>query len=140
MGCYHLMTSKPKVFRERFQKQNPSWPKKDLVREVKKYVAPWQGKYASGHFTGGAVDLRLWQNGRKVAMRSNHLTYQENALSFQPKLPKYLQQNRRLMFSALKKYGFANNSLEWWHWSHGDVYWAKYKNKKRAIYGPVFNP
>ncbi len=63
-----------------------AFAKSFTIKEAEKYVAPFKGKYASGHMTGGAVDLRLWKNGRKVPMKSSKLTYQENAKSFQPKL------------------------------------------------------
>jgi len=111
--------------------------KRSSIKEAKKYVAPYRGKYVSGHMTGGAVDLRLWKNGRRVPMKSSKLTYQENAKSFQPKLPKYIQRNRQIMFDALKKAGLSNFPKEFWHWSYGDVWWAKRNKKKVAIYGIV---
>ncbi len=111
--------------------------KRFTVKEAEKYVAPFKGKYVSGHMTGGAVDLRLWRNGRKVPMKSSKLTYQENAKSFQPKLPSYIQKNRQIMFNALRKAGLSNLSKEYWHWSYGDIWWARRKKKKIAIYGVV---
>ncbi len=111
--------------------------KRFTIKEAGKYVAPFKGRYASGHMTGGAVDLRLWRNGRKVPMKSSKLTYQENAKSFQPKLPSYIQKNRQTMFNALRKAGLSNFSREFWHWSYGDIWWAKRNKKKIAIYGVV---
>lgn len=40
-------------------KQNPSWNRTRVVTEVKTFVHPSTGKYASGHLTGGALDLVL---------------------------------------------------------------------------------
>lgn len=87
--------------------------------------------------TGAAVDLRLMKNGRKMPMKSKKLSYQENAQSVQPKLPKYIQRNRQIMFRALKKAGLTNYSQEYWHWSYGDIQWAKRNKKKKAFYGVV---
>jgi len=128
-----------KWFIKRLSQKYPNWSKIKIVKEVEKYVAPSDGKYASGHMTGGAVDLRLWSNGRKVPMKSSKLTYQENAKSFQPKLPKYIQKNREIMFAALEKAGLSNYPKEYWHWSYGDIWWAKRNKKKLAIYGVVKN-
>ena len=124
-------------FIERFLKKYPIWSKLKIIKEVEKYVAPSEGKYASGHMTGGAVDLRLWKNGKKIPMKSSKLTYQENAKSFQLKLPKYIKKNREIMFSALKKVGLSNCSNEYWHWSYGDIQWAKRNQKKIVIYGVI---
>ena len=122
-------------FIERFKKNNPYWSQKRIIQEVEKFVAPYQGNHVSGHLTGGAIDVRLYKNGRKIPMKSRSLSYQENALSQQPKLPKYLQNNRRLMFEALQKAGLSNYPQEYWHWSYGDYYWAKRNKRKVAFYG-----
>lgn len=128
-----------KCFIKRFSKKYPKWPKNKIVKEVRKYVHPSSGKYASGHMTGGAVDLRLWSNGKKIPMKSSKLTYQENAKSFQPKLPLYIQKNRNIMFTVLKKVGLFNYSKEYWHWSYGDIWWAKNNKKKTVIYEVIKN-
>lgn len=132
-----------KIFAEfirRFSRKHLDWSEELIRKEVEKYVAPAKGKHASGHMTGGAVDLRLWCNGRKVPMKSSRLTYQENALSRQPKLPTYVQRNRRLLFDVLTAVGLSNYPKEYWHWSYGDVWWAKRNKKKIAIYGVIETP
>jgi len=113
-----------KSFYVRFQRQHPGWPDRRTLKEVSKYAAPTEGPTASGHMTGRAVNLRLWKNGRKVPMKSKKLSYQENAKTVQPKLPKYLQQNRKILFNALSKAGLSNYPMEYWHWSYGDIQWA----------------
>ena len=127
-------------FIKRFTKNQPSWPKEKTLREVEKYVAPANGKNASGHMVGGAVDLTLSKKGRKIPMKSSKLSYQENAKSLQTKLPKYIQRNRQLMFNVLRKVSLSNYPKEYWHWSYGDVWWAKRNNKKVAIYGVMEEP
>ena len=126
-----------KRFLKYFSEKYPDWTKDRIIREIEKFVAPSSGKYASGHMTGGAVDLRLWKNGRKIPMKSSKLSYQENAKSFQPKLPQYLQENRKIMFTVLKNAGLSNYPKEYWHWSYGDIWWARRNKKKTAIYGVI---
>ena len=123
-----------KHFVKKYQEKVPSCTtEKEAIKIAHKYVAPYKGKYASGHMTGGAVDLRLYKNGRQIPMRSSKLNYQENSKPFQPKLSNYLQKNREIMFKVLKKVGFFNNPKEFWHWSYGDIYWAEHNNRE-AIY------
>ncbi|HLC38753.1 MAG TPA: M15 family metallopeptidase [Patescibacteria group bacterium] len=129
-----------KIFKDficKFTKKYPKWSEKRIIKEVEKYVAPADGKYASGHMTGGAVDLRLWKNDRKVPMKSSKLSYQENAKSIQSKLPVYLQNNRKIMFTALAKAGLSNYPSEYWHWSYGDIWWAERNHQKIAKYGVI---
>ena len=116
-------------------KKYPSWSQQKIKRSVGKYVAPAQGKYASGHMTGAAIDVRIIKNGKKLPMNSSKLTYSENAQSLQPKLPLYIQKNRQIMFNALTKAGLSNYPKEYWHWSYGDIWWAKRNNEKTAVYG-----
>ncbi len=119
-----------------FMKKNPTWTKKRAIQETKKYVANSKGIFASGHMTGGAVDLRLIyaKTGKRVPMRSWKLTYQENAQPIQPKLKPHLQRNRQIMFDALLKVGLTNYPSEFWHWSYGDAQWARRVGEKVAVY------
>jgi len=77
-------------------------------------VAPWKGIDASGHMTGGALDLRLIdKKGRKIPMKCRKLTYQQNALPNPKLLPTYIRNNRKILFSAMEKAGFSNCSNEY---------------------------
>jgi D-alanyl-D-alanine dipeptidase len=125
------------AFTDRFQARNPEKPLEEIREDVKQFVAPFDGPNVSGHMTGGAVDLRLWRNGKRIPMRSKDLTYEENALSIQPKLQRYLQKNRELMFHVLEKAGLTNYPKEFWHWSYGDYWWAKRHGKDEAVYGLI---
>ena len=126
-----------KRFIEHFGKKNPNWSDARVLREVNKFVAASSGKLASGHMTGGAVDLRLYKNGRKIPMISRELTYQQNAKSKQDLLKKYLQENRKIMFDALESTKISNYPKEYWHWSYGDVQWANREGRKIARYGVI---
>ncbi len=118
-------------------KKHPSWNNERVIMEVKKYVHPSKGKYSSGHLTGGALDISLCylKNGKRLPLKSSILSFQENATSFQPKLPKHIQANRKTMFDALSGAGFINYPKEYWHWSYGDIRWAERVGKKLAVYG-----
>jgi len=120
-----------------FQRKHPSWTAARAQREAKKFVAAAKGPKASGHMTGGAIDVRLLKNGKRVPMRSWKLSYQENAQPYQPKLPKHIQTNRQIMFDALKSVGFSQCNNEFWHWSYGDVQWAQRTGRKVARYGVI---
>ena len=122
----------------RLKKLHPKWSEAKLLEQTEKYVAPYEGREVSGHMTGGAIDLRLYKNGRKIPMKSGKVAFEENAKSDQKKLPKYIRRNRKLMFLALKKAGLSNYKKEYWHWSYGDLWWAKRNHKKSTIYGPVY--
>lgn len=122
-----------------FSKKNPSWNKNRVIAEVKKFVHPLNGKYVSGHLTGGAIDVNLAyrKSGKRLPLNSSRITFQENSLSNQSKLPRYIRRNREIMFSALQKAGFVNYPKEYWHWSYGDIWWAKRNKNKKAIYGVI---
>jgi len=124
-------------FHNMFAKNHPEWTAERVKEEAENYIAPAGGPIVSGHMTGGAVDLRLWKNGRKIPMKSWTLTYQENSKSDQPKLPEFIKKNREIMFRALEKAGLSNYPLEFWHWSYGDWQWAKRNGKHTAIYGVI---
>jgi D-alanyl-D-alanine dipeptidase len=45
--------------------------------------------------------------------------------------------NRRLLAASLRSAGFVNYPTEWWHWSHGDRYWAFVSQARAARYGEM---
>ncbi|MFA6197778.1 MAG: M15 family metallopeptidase [Patescibacteria group bacterium] len=109
-----------------------------LIKEIEKYVAPWSGVNASGHMSGGAIDLRIVDSrGHKIPMRSKSLDYRQNALSNQPLLPAAQRKNRAILADAMLRAGFSNYPLEYWHWSYGDIQWARRNKLKTARYGAV---
>lgn len=134
----HIQEKILKRFYHKFKRKHPEWSEKRIIKEVNQYAAPAAGNVVSGHMTGGAVDLRIcYLDGRKVPLKSHTLSYQENALSNQPELPKYIRKNREIMFNALEKIGLSNVPNEFWHWSFGDIGWARRNKQKYAIYGVV---
>jgi zinc D-Ala-D-Ala dipeptidase len=45
--------------------------------------------------------------------------------------------HRELLSRVLGAQGLVNYPTEWWHWSHGDRYWALVTGASHATYGPV---
>ncbi len=45
--------------------------------------------------------------------------------------------HRELLRRVLEGQGLVNYPTEWWHWSHGDRYWALVTGAAHASYGPV---
>jgi D-alanyl-D-alanine dipeptidase len=78
------------------------------------------------HSTGGAVDLTLSDvDGEELAMGTGATG--ENVR---------VAANRQLLGTALTAVGLVNYPPAWWHWSHGDRYWAFTTGTLIARYGP----
>ncbi|MBM0123557.1 M15 family metallopeptidase [Pimelobacter simplex] len=45
--------------------------------------------------------------------------------------------HRTLLAKVLRSQGLVNYPTEWWHWSHGDRYWALLTRAPHALYGPL---
>jgi zinc D-Ala-D-Ala dipeptidase len=45
--------------------------------------------------------------------------------------------HRDVLASAVDGAGFVNYPAEWWHWSHGDRYWAFQTGQDASRYGPL---
>jgi zinc D-Ala-D-Ala dipeptidase len=107
------------------QKQHPKWNKKKIITQATLYVA--NPSSVCNHLSGGAFDISLGKSGRQLAMGGFKL-HKETKISSVAK------KNRALLACILKKSGFINYPLEWWHWSYGDRYWAAQLKKKHALY------
>lgn len=92
------------------------------------------------HTTGGAVDVTILDpDGKELDMGSgfdefSHRTY---TAFYEGSDEENIKSNRRLLYSAMTGAGFTNLPSEWWHYDHGDRFWAYY-NKRPAIYRGVF--
>jgi zinc D-Ala-D-Ala dipeptidase len=117
-----------------------------LVAEVEKYWAePSAGKTSpSPHSTGAAVDLTLiFRDTRQLLYMGgifDDLTEAAWTDGFERKAmvsmsDEEARANRRLLYWAMTKAGFANNPTEWWHYSWGDQLWARLTSQPRAHYG-----
>ncbi len=131
-------------------KRNPKLTPSALVTETERYwAAPSSDPLSPApHTTGGAVDLTLrWQeSGEHLWMgsifddaspiaRTDHFERRASrAVAFSDE---EACANRRLLYWLMHEEGFAPNPGEWWHFSYGELMWAKLTGAPHAFYGFV---
>lgn len=91
----------------------------------------------AGHPTGGAVDIRLRQNGVLLDMGTAAHDFSPQSYALYPMLTKKAWRHRQWLRAAMMAAGFAPYDGEWWHFSYGDREWAKYYNKRCAVYQQI---
>lgn len=128
-----------KSYLKRFRRENPKWSWERVKLEVNKYVINPNSNIPSGHATGAAVDVSLAyvKNGRRLKMKTSKLTFKEQVIIQNPKLPKNILKNRMVLYDAMKNAGFVNYPLEWWHYSYGDIFAVAVSGGKTAKYGCI---
>lgn len=93
-----------------------------------------------GHTTGGAVDVSLLDiNYREINLSAPFEKYYDEQKLYSDKITKDAQKLRIILYRAMTSVGFAPHDNEYWHFSYGDIRWAKYYNKK-PIYDQIKNP
>lgn len=112
----------------------------DRIRELASaYISPPE---VAPHVSGGAVDLTLCTaDGEELPLGTEvNATPEESegrcrtgAAGIGPEA----RANRAVMSRAMTAAGFVNYPTEWWHWSHGDRYWALMTTAPTAKYGPA---
>lgn len=116
---------------------HPTLSPAELRRLVSQYVAPIE---VAGHPTDGAVDLTLSRDGRALFLgtRFNDEPEETDGRTWfaAAGIGAEAREYRDLMAGCLEPAGFVNYPPEWWHWSHGDRYWAALRGRE-AVYGPV---
>lgn len=111
---------------------HPHLSAEEAAIETAKFVAPpW---IVPPHSTGGAVDVILFAGDDELSMGCE-LNEQCAAMrtAFDD-LTKDELRNRQLLVEAMTSVGFVNYGHEWWHYSHGDRYWAFATGAGAAIY------
>lgn len=108
----------------------------EILEQVHKFIAVPE---VSGHSTGGAVDLTIFDSERGVALDMGYpmldLDGDEVEMSWRAKnLSRLQQENRDLLFELMTGENFAPFWGEWWHYSYGDREWAAYYERDQAIY------
>lgn len=115
---------------EIFRKKYPKKTAKELYELNLEFVAD-PDNYIPPHSTGGAVDILLFDmnDSKELDMGSpinypddKSWTYQDSTLTREQ------IENRDFLTKTMLKAGFANLASEWWHYSYGDQYWAKFYN------------
>jgi len=104
------------------------------------YVSdPYSDNSVPPHATGGAVDLTLGWRGAVLGLGTDFDAFSADAA------PAALENGsggsardlRRLLASVLRAEDMVAIDTEWWHWSHGDQYWAAVSNAPVAVYGEI---
>lgn len=132
----------PEIQQEKWNKrfkevsiQNPNLSKEELFRITRLGVASPTGE--GPHQTGGAVDVTLTLNGKKLDMGTEWLEFNAKTPTNSKEITNDQMSNRKVLLNVMKKYGFVNYPGEWWHYSYGDRMWAAYLRKRVCHYGPI---
>lgn len=114
----------------------------DLHVLASRFVAPLA---VAPHVAGAAVDLTLvGPDGCPLDLgtaidatpeESDGACYLDS-----PRIGAEARHNRETLTRVLTATGLVNYPTEWWHWSHGDRYWALTTGAPAALYGPVAWP
>ncbi|NHC23743.1 M15 family metallopeptidase [Nocardioides sp. IC4_145] len=115
----------------------------DLERLTSRFVAPLD---VAPHVAGAAVDLTLVDVSVDPAGVELDLGTPIDATPEQSggrcftaadDIPAAARARRDLLAEVLGAEGLVNYPTEWWHWSHGDRYWALVTGADHALHGPV---
>lgn len=122
---------------------HPEMPADALEEAAAKYVTPpSRSIYAPPpHLTGGAVDLTLTDaDGLALELGTGFDAFgPEAGTRAMEGEPGRWRDLRRLLFWTMHDAGFTNYAEEWWHFDHGDQFWALATGGV-AIYGPADPP
>jgi D-alanyl-D-alanine dipeptidase len=134
-----VQTELYEAHRRRLVRDLPGIDIAESHRLASRFVAP---PSVAAHPSGAAVDVTLVDAaGRPLDMGTAIDATPEDsdgACYFDaPGIPARARANRRLLAAALQAAGFVNYPTEWWHWSHGDRYWAFVTRSRAARYGEV---
>lgn len=122
---------------------HPEMPADALEEAAAKYVTPpSRSRFAPPpHLTGGAVDLTLSDaDGLPLELGTGFDAFGPEAATraFEDE-PGRWRDLRRVLFWAMHDAGFTNYAEEWWHFDHGDQFWALATGGV-AIYGAADPP
>jgi D-alanyl-D-alanine dipeptidase len=110
-------------------------------RLTSRFVSPIE---VAPHVAGAAVDVTLVDRlGHEIDMGTaiDATPEQSGGACFLDAVVRSeVREERRLLTRAMTGAGFVNYPTEWWHWSHGDRYWAWSVRAGAALYGPVDAP
>lgn len=117
---------------------HPGADEQTVHRLTSRFVAPLA---VAPHVAGAAVDLTLVDaDGHELDLGTAiDATPEESAGAcyLDAPVPPAARRHRDLLVRALSDAGLVNYPTEWWHWSHGDRYWALSTGAPAALYGPV---
>ncbi len=142
-----LFDGQCQVLREQF----PTLPEEEVRRQAETYVSIPSRHilHPSPHYTGGAVDLTLADaHGRPLPMGTEFDTFSlsSRTRSLEELIEKgeHLHEeeqmalyNRRVLYHTMIASGFTNYWEEWWHFDHGNQFWAAVSSNT-AFYGGTY--
>jgi D-alanyl-D-alanine dipeptidase len=128
--------------RRRLTRDLPGIDIAESHRLASRFVAP---PSVAAHPSGAAVDVTLVDaDGRPLDMGTAIDATPEDSDGAcyldAPAISARARANRRLLAASLRSAGFVNYPTEWWHWSHGDRYWAFVSGAGAALYGEARHP
>ncbi|WP_245530289.1 M15 family metallopeptidase [Cellulomonas flavigena] len=110
----------------------------EVERLTSRYVSPVA---VAPHVAGAAVDVTLVDDaGRELDLGcplDATPEESEGRCFTDAPVPPTARVLRTALAEAMAGAGFVNYPTEWWHWSHGDRYWALTTSQRAAVYGPV---
>jgi len=121
-----------KLWKIRKKQENSNSKVKGLVFNPFKGTPP--------HSTGGAVDVTLTDSkGREINLSEPFNKYYIEPRPKSRKVSKKAQELRMILRKLMLNEGFAPNPREYWHFSYGDIAWAKYYKRKK-LYNEIKVP
>lgn len=126
-------------YKDELRTLNPAMSPEALHTAASRYVSPLE---VAPHTAGAAVDLTLTtDDGTELDMGTevNATPEQSDGACYTaaPNISPAAREHRKILTAALESAGLVNYPTEWWHWSHGDRYWAHRTHTPAAIYGPL---
>ena len=110
----------------------------EVARLTSRYVSPVE---VAPHVAGAAVDVTLVDDdGVELDLGCPLDATPEDSdgrCFTAAHVPPTSRALRDALAAALTGAGFVNYPTEWWHWSHGDRYWALVTGAPAALHGPV---
>jgi D-alanyl-D-alanine dipeptidase len=119
------------------ERLHPGIADHDVRVLASRFVSPIE---VAPHVAGAAVDLTLMGAHGPLDLGTpiDATPEQSNGACFfaATNISREARTNRALLADVLTAAGLVNYPTEWWHWSHGDRYWAYTTNNPTALYTP----
>jgi D-alanyl-D-alanine dipeptidase len=120
----------------------PGWTESEVRRAASRWVAPVAN---APHTAGAAIDLTLCSSdGDELDLGGPEAATPEESAGAcymdATNIDAAARAHREILRAAMTGAGFVNYPTEWWHWSHGDRYWAFVRGRRAAHYGAIAGP
>lgn len=128
---YRALEIQKQLFKKYKADLAPQYAGEELLAATHRLIAVPE---VAGHPAGAAVDIQITKNGRPLNFGTKIHEFVPDTFTFSPFINKKAWNNRQLLRHVMMQAGFAPFDGEWWHFSYGDKEWAKYYDKRAAIY------